>query len=403
MRELFGGPIRREARDRANKAGYPSEEEALRQAGLDGLRQAAMEQRHGDLGLRAEDYVRSRIAMRMRSEEESIRRKNEGKEADSSQTPPPPTMLPTSGKMRIRRRMSKMVANVCRKEGRIWEAISDIQERYDIEPQAEIPPTEDGVMFLPPGAPKEVSPGEDGHEEWLTFLEQWSQELRDLYKEFVPEDCREPLGSDVVNWMRFFSGLIIYDPVIGPPHDPWSLKKFRDALDGPRRSTHLMPAEGEPDYVAIAPPLEFLHDRQQRDEIERERQLLIIGAIQERPDVLENRSPEEVMDDLLRNKPGLSEELRAVEDKYERKPVLFRKPYHAKQDIEAGATILKAITEKRLPPGHKERDELLNVEAAILDERGIRGKELADYLGLRYASHINEKYITPGKKFLFDS
>jgi hypothetical protein len=43
------------------------------------------------------------------------------------------------------------------------------------------------------------------------------------------------------------------------------------------------------------------------------------------------------------------------------------------------------------------------VEAAILDERGIRGKELADYLGLRYASHINEKYITPGKKFLFDS
>jgi hypothetical protein len=160
--------------------------------------------------------------------------------------------LPSSAEDRIWRLKSDLVLTVHLKRGASWEAINEIRIRRGIEAPAQIPPPiTPGAYYAPPGFPEEVAPEEAGYKEWQVALESWTGELLTLYR-FVPENCRETVGSDFLNWIKFLSALVIFDPPVP------GLREFRDALDEARMIPRLMPAPNEPEYQGVGLPLRWV-------------------------------------------------------------------------------------------------------------------------------------------------
>jgi hypothetical protein len=95
------------------------------------------------------------------------------------------------------------VLDVHLRRGAVWEAVSDIRSRCDIEAQAQIPrSTSPAEWYLPPGFPEKPGLGDDAYEEWADSLNEWTGEMITLYESAVPEDYRESVGSDFLNWLK---------------------------------------------------------------------------------------------------------------------------------------------------------------------------------------------------------
>src|SRR5215207_1616714 len=227
-----------------------------------------------------------------------------------------------------------------------------------------------------------------------------------LHKQFIPLDCREPVIPDSLNWLKFISGCVLFDPptpMRDVPQGP-GLVDFREALDAPRVSLRLLSARGSPVPNTATGPLPFAWVRDARDvqEMQRKRDLLIIAALLERYGVEERRDPEEILDDLLTETPGLADALRTIEDKNPPRLVIDPKPHYSQKEVDRALDIVRATHAKDETPtsGRRSRDPLENAEAAILAKHhGWSYEELADRYEWRYPTHAS-KVIAAGEAIL---
>jgi hypothetical protein len=311
---------------------------------------------------------------------------------------------------RVRRKEAELAASVAIREGLPWEAVRGVRARWRIEAQPQIPRTiSPGAYYVP--AHLEEEPEEDAHfEEWADRLSDWNGELLELYKTFIPEDCRESVVPDALNWLKFLSALVLYDPPIADQPNMPGLPEFCDALATPRVSLRLMGKDGltVPDPAMVLGPFALVQDAREVEEMLRKREKLLIAALQERGYVSPSRDTEEILDDLLTNTPGLADELRALEEKVAvRRVLLDHNRSHSDKEAHAAlGALLKARPEPtEYPKGgqEKKRDPALTAEVAILAARpGWTHERVAELHGwLRgYDYSLATQWITDGKKII---
>jgi len=250
--------------------------------------------------------------------------------------------LPSSAEDRIWRLKSDLVLTVHLKRGAFWEAINEIRSRRGIKAPAQIPPPiAPEAYYAPPGFPEEAAPEEAGYKEWLAALEAWTGELLTLYR-FVPENCRETGGSDLLNWIKFLSALVIFDPPVP------GLREFRDALKEPRVHPRPMPAPNEPEYRGVGLPLRWVRGEGDR--------------------------------------PGL---------------VIDVRPEHTDDDILHAARVIRSTFFERPKTGRKKGDALLYAECALLHSRPDWTYErLAEHYGWKNASTPASRYRTKVRDYI---
>src|SRR5215211_5877212 len=166
----------------------------------------------------------------------------------------------------IRQKEAELAAGVAIKQGAIWEAVRGVRERWQIEAQTQIPrPISPGAYYVPAQLAQEPQRVDAGYEEWADRLSEWDGELLTLYTTFIPEDCRESVGPDALNWLAFLSGIVLYDPPIADRPDMPGLPDFCNAFSGsPRVGLRLMAQDGStvPDPAMALGPFSLVRDRQ---------------------------------------------------------------------------------------------------------------------------------------------
>jgi hypothetical protein len=312
----------------------------------------------------------------------------------------------------VRRKEAELAASVAIGEGLPWEAVRGVRVRWRIEAQPQIPPpisTE--AYYVPAKLAEEPQRGDAGYEGWLALLSEWNGELITLYKTVIPKDYRELVGRDMLNWLKFLSALVLYDPPIADHPGMAGLPEFCDALETSRHSLHLMAEDGSvvPDPEMVLGPFALVQDAREVEELLRERDKHLIAALQERGEpVPPFRDPERVRDDLLRNTPGLAEKLRALEEQIAPRRILTdHEREHSKKEVRAALdALLKARSEpSKNPKGgqDQQRDPARTAEVAILASRyGWTHRRVAELHGwLRdYDYSLATQWIADGKEIV---
>lgn len=145
-------------------------------------------------------------------------------------------------KRRLRILKRNLVAQMVARRGRYWEAISEVRNRWQLDPVPTRLPPAVGDMLYPPSVPSQrpprpmeyilppdipnpsmEEPGDlKGYESWLSLRANWVDDLEDVLRRGVPgryleEEILPYMGwpspqNRWVAWYRFAAACVLYNP-----------------------------------------------------------------------------------------------------------------------------------------------------------------------------------------------
>lgn len=279
--------------------------------------------------------------------------------------------------------------------------MGDVRARWSIEAPTQLPRDISFLaVFDPPTLRGVEEPDfENDYEAWASHFQtrhKWHEEVRMLYDQAIPEDCRV---SDNFfwppAWARFLSACVLFEPPVP------GLVEFRESFDFGVLGGPESPAGGSP-YGMVAPPIVQMRDAQEAVDTTEEYYLHIIEYLVERYSEVQGLDPREVLADAFAHAPVRKAPLgpeEILEEVASLRWFIEVKPYHTEQDVRNAFLMVTAAHAERPKQGRPKRDTLVAAECATLKERGWSNRQLADRYGWQ-DENIATKYAATGRGIL---
>jgi hypothetical protein len=244
------------------------------------------------------------------------------------------------------------------------------------------------MVYMPPEHPPNAPVGEDGFEEWSRFVRRWSQDLRKLHDEIIPEDCYYGHVFETRHcWERFLSGCVMYDP---PDKE---LEEFV--------SQRLVYRKGHRDspYVMSVAPIRSMKDWTAVEDA----CLVVLSQFADNIIQRHEQDPEKDVAELIREAFSTLDSLTPVFEHHHKnppKPFIEVQPWHTEEDIRNAFRLLRGAQQVTSRRGRPKRDELRAVQCAIFADRyGWTEEQVSDHYGWKHYGKAG-KYIREGRRIL---
>jgi hypothetical protein len=273
----------------------------------------------------------------------------------------------------LRQLRRELVLQLYLKQGRLWEAVSEVRDRWNIEPKVQLPRPAVGELLLPEGAPKFGDRGSAARKRYAEYAIRWEDEMAAIRDKVVPNPSlptRDLFGYQLERfWKRFFPACVLYDP---PAEQLSEFASYGNPelsfLTGEliQTKTNIKELPG-----MVQPPIKSLWDLMEVSDWYWRRILDYIGERYLEP---EGMDPETLLERAMWEIPGLEEEYWEKYEQYARRYYIEVDAYTSLEDVRSAFQMIRSIQrpKRNKPP----RDRLTAVQCAILyDHRNQRKQE----------------------------
>jgi len=219
-------------------------------------------------------------------------------------------VLETSVGKEIKSLKSDLVLQLYRREGRFWEAVRQVRERWDIEPDISFPPPSTHGGVQPASLTREPPPRSQSNEytEWYDKHERWIKDLEFAARAAIPSSyIGEKFGRD---WGSFVSICVCFQPVVSGECSAPKLREFAE-IGGPEAlSLPLKPGKQYPGgpLMAVKSPIRVMSDPAEEARIEARYRDDVVRHIWEHYIKHSGVSLDEVLAEVHREHPEIEEE-----------------------------------------------------------------------------------------------
>ena len=332
------------------------------------------------------------------------------------------TVLPSSAQGRIQRLRHELVLQVFMRRGSLWEAISNVRNRWNIEPKVQIPPSGRGWQ-MPEDAPDSAD-----IVKYSEYAKRWQEEISAIKEKVAPEPCLPTEGlfdwELERSWNDFLSACVLYDPPSGQLLEFASYNNPESSYLPDSQFPYRGNTKKRPEM--IAPPIKTLAElmwagdwywHRILDYIRKHYQLHYVSNRyddkDEQPLLHPLAQPEDVaelVEDATLIIPGLNKEYREKYDQHSQRYYIEVNEYTTLDDVKNAYRMIRAGQKER-PKKRRERDQLTAVQCAVLYDRhnpvDPKDKRQRRWTYQKLAEHFSldspraaEYHVKLGKKIL---
>jgi hypothetical protein len=288
------------------------------------------------------------------------------------------TLLRSRAADELYRLQENLLVEHCLRRGDFWEAITGLRERWDISPTEGIPPEDSGLASPLP------KPEETSEEEQKKLLRPWIEDLSSVSQRFFPKR-----SGVVPHGNRFVTCCTFYDP---PRDDLFGFFLASTALRDLQLPEGWETRRDQPLIAGIGLPVKKLPASGREAGALRIYYQGIIQELGERHFKPRGLDVQELVEDILRDKPELSRNLdarlRLTND--EASQYIKVDDFTSGKDVENAFRYITQFRERPLQGGPSGRSSLVAVQYAILqDEYGWTREQIAE----KYEDQTDDTFL----------
>jgi len=313
-------------------------------------------------------------------------------------------VLASSAEAEIRGLKRELVLSLFKQSGAFWDLVRKMRERWDVTPEARVPPSATGPLDLKfplrtpnPFIPKNwPDPYEDRNKSFDLTIS-WAADIREVQKQMVPEKYQDKGAPGEMD--RFFSACVLYDPpenellefaeISDPEPEAFFGSQMPDEVEDPGKLPRM-----------VTPPVKTLQELTQSedwawdclmyDHGERLRSLMESWGI----------DTYQLLTELERDDPELRERYLRKVKRDESRYFIEVDEHTTKDDIDSAFRLIRSAQEKRGSGGRPSRNPLVAVQCAIhYKQPEWTYKKLADHFSLG-STDTAKRYVEEGQKIL---
>jgi hypothetical protein len=292
--------------------------------------------------------------------------------------------LPSSAERRYTRYKRQLTLDLFLREGRLWEAVSTVRERWSVDVQRRVP--DDAAPLRPAILDVDVEPS--GRFNQLVLRMRWSDEVKAVHDTVIPSAFRNHTSKRLsqMKWFSFLAYCVLYDPPAMELLEFASRGEFVTVGFGnvdPKTidtETWTVTPPPEDGPTMSDPPIAMVAAPDDLRDAERSLWMDVIAELGRRYFEPESLDVFEIVAAILRE-TGLVDVARRRYASVQLQPHITVDPATTKDDVLAAFRIIAATQPERIAGGRPAVDPLVAVQCVIFKRRGWSNADIATHFG----------------------